>query len=101
MRPWPRITTNIKQGYLESLSVTATDIGSGKTVVFVQNASGQVPVWSQDPFVRAQSVKMGAEHALASAALPILFPAISVGERFFCDGGLRQNTPLSPALLPL
>jgi NTE family protein len=56
------------------------------------------PGWSQDPFVRAQSVTIGAEHALASAALPILFPAISVGERFFCDGGLRQNTPLSPAL---
>ena len=48
--------------------------------------------------MRAQSVTMGAEHALASAALPILFPAICVGERFFCDGGLRQNTPLSPAL---
>ena len=27
-----------------------------------------------------------------------MFPAIAVGERFFCDGGLRQNTPLSPAL---
>jgi NTE family protein len=33
-----------------------------------------------------------------SVALPILFPAIAVGERFYCDGGLRQNTPLSPAL---
>jgi NTE family protein len=96
--PWHRIGVNLREGHLESLSVTATDIGSGKTVVFVQNANGQIPAWSQDPFVRAQSVTMGAEHALASAALPILFPAISVGERFFCDGGLRQNTPLSPAL---
>ena len=96
--PWHRIGHNLREGHLESLSVTATDIGSGKTVVFVQNASGQIPAWSQDPFVRAQSVTMGAEHALASAALPILFPAISIGERFFCDGGLRQNTPLSPAL---
>jgi len=96
--PWHRIGMNLREGNLESLSVTATDIGSGKTVVFVQNASGQTPAWSQDPFVRAQSVTIGAEHALASAALPILFPAISVGERFFCDGGLRQNTPLSPAL---
>ena len=67
-------------------------------MVFVQNASGQIPEWSKDPFVRAQMVTMGAEHALASAALPILFPAVAVGERFFCDGGLRQNTPLSPAL---
>jgi len=43
-------------------------------------------------------VIMGPEHAIASAALPILFPAVCVGERFYCDGGLRQNTPLSPAL---
>jgi NTE family protein len=96
--PWGRITANIKSGCLESLSVTATDIGSGKTVVFVQRAEDRLPEWSKDPFVRAQSVTMGPEHALASAALPILFPAIAVGERFFCDGGLRQNTPLSPAL---
>jgi len=96
--PWSRITTNIQQGCLEALSVTATDIGSGKSVVFVQTKDGVVPKWSKDPFVRAQAVTMGAEHALASAALPILFPAIAVGERFFCDGGLRQNTPLSPAL---
>jgi len=96
--PWNRIGNNIRDGHLESLSVTATDIGSGKTVVFVQNASGRPPEWSKDPFVRAQGVTMGPEHALASAALPILFPAICIGERFFCDGGLRQNTPLSPAL---
>jgi NTE family protein len=96
--PWPRIATNIRDGHLESLSVTATDIGSGKSVVFVQHAADQIPQWSKDPFVRAQNVTIGPEHALASAALPILFPAVAVGERFFCDGGLRQNTPLSPAL---
>jgi NTE family protein len=96
--PWQRIGPNIAQGHLESLAVTATDIGSGKSVVFIQNGSGHAPKWSQDPFVRAQCVTMGPEHALASAALPILFPAVAVGERFFCDGGLRQNTPLSPAL---
>lgn len=96
--PWPRITTNIQQGYLDALSVTATDIGSGKTVVFVQRGTPGVPEWTKDPFVRAQAVTMGPEHAIASAALPILFPAVCVGERFYCDGGLRQNTPLSPAL---
>jgi NTE family protein len=96
--PWGRIGTNCEQGLFESLSVTATDIGSGKTVVYVQRAGGGIPEWSKDPFVRAQAVTIGPEHALASAALPILFPAVAVGERFFCDGGLRQNTPLSPAL---
>src|SRR5262245_44436934 len=96
--PWPRITTNIKQGFVESLSVTATDIGSGKTVVVVQRETPAGPACSAAPFVLAQSVTMGAEHAIASAALPILFPAVCVGQRFYCDGGLRQNTPLSPAL---
>jgi NTE family protein len=67
-------------------------------VVFIQRAGGPLRQWSQDPFVRAQFVNIACEHALASAALPILFPAVAVGDRFFCDGGLRQNTPLSPAL---
>ena len=98
LTPWSRISANMDQGMVEALSVTATDIGSGKSVVFVQRRGGGLPEWSKDPFVRAQAVTIGHEHALASAALPILFPAIAVGERFFCDGGLRQNTPLSPAL---
>jgi NTE family protein len=97
LTPWGRITSNNQKGFFESLSVTATDIGSGKSVVFVES-SRPLPSWSQDPYVRAQAVDIGPEHALASAALPILFPAIAVGERFYCDGGLRQNTPLSPAL---
>ncbi len=95
--PWQRVSRNCETGKFESLSVTATDIGSGKSVVFVES-SRPLPPWSQDPFVRVQAVKMASEHAIASAAIPIMFPAIAIGERFFCDGGLRQNTPLSPAL---
>src|SRR5262252_2508963 len=56
--PWTRITENIRQGHVESLSVTATDIGSGKSVVFVQRADDRLPQWSNDPFVRAQAVTM-------------------------------------------
>ena len=35
---------------------------------------------------------------LASAAIPVLFPAVKIGGQFFVDGALRQNTPLRPAL---
>ena len=35
---------------------------------------------------------------LASAAIPMLFPAVKIGEEYFTDGGLRQNTPMSPAI---
>ena len=38
-----------------------------------------------------------ANHALASAAIPILFRSVRIDGEFHCDGGLRQNVPLSPA----
>jgi NTE family protein len=37
-------------------------------------------------------------HALASAAIPLLFPAVRVASTYYVDGGLRLNTPLAPAL---
>jgi NTE family protein len=39
-----------------------------------------------------------ADKVLASAAIPLLFPTVQIGNRWFSDGGLRQNTPLTPAL---
>src|SRR5262249_12733554 len=42
--------------------------------------------------------QLAPEHALASAAIPLIFPAIEIAGSFFCDGSLRLNTPLSPAL---
>jgi NTE family protein len=37
-------------------------------------------------------------HLLASAALPLLFPAERLGKEFFGDGGMRMIAPLSPAI---
>ena len=38
------------------------------------------------------------QHALASAAIPIIFPTVRVAGRMYSDGSLRQNTPIAPAL---
>lgn len=35
---------------------------------------------------------------MASAAIPFVFSPVRVGARWYTDGGVRQNTPLSPAL---
>jgi len=35
---------------------------------------------------------------MASSAIPIFFPAIRIGERYYADGCLRSVTPLSPAI---
>lgn len=96
--PWRGIERNLRSRALHALSVSATHVGSGHTVVFV-SAADPVPVsWSRDPFVRHRAARVGPRHVLASAAIPLLFPSVKIGGEFFTDGGLRQNTPMSPAI---
>jgi NTE family protein len=45
-----------------------------------------------------QPIRLSPMHALASAAIPMLFPAVRLGSRYYSDGGLRLNTPLAPAV---
>ncbi len=95
--PWTRITRTIQSGALHALTVSATHVSSGRTVVFVDSAH-PLPPWSRDPYVRPLHSRITPWHALASAAIPILFPPIAIDGSWYVDGGLRQNTPLSPAL---
>src|SRR5436309_2441398 len=74
------------------------NISTGKSVVWVYNREGAVHRWARDPFVVARPARLGPAHALASAAIPFLFPAPRVDGSYYCDGGLRLNTPLAPAL---
>src|SRR5260370_35825212 len=96
--PWPRISANLAKGLFSSLAVSATQIATGRSVVFVQRSTPGLPPWSRDPNTEAREAVIGPEHALASAAIPLLFRSVKIGEEYFCDGSLRQNTPLTPAL---
>ncbi|MCE9576853.1 MAG: patatin-like phospholipase family protein [Deltaproteobacteria bacterium] len=96
--PWRGIERNLRAGHLHALSVSATHVGTGHTVVFLSSAGAVPTEWSRDPFVRHRAARIGPRHVLASAAIPLLFPAVKIGEEFFTDGGLRQNTPMSPAI---
>lgn len=95
---WARIRGNIETGHVHALAVTATEIATGRSVVFFDNRERQAPSWPDDPFVIARGAGITRDHALASAAIPVLFAPRRIDGAFFCDGGLRLNTPLSPAL---
>jgi NTE family protein len=95
--PFDRIDDNLKNGHLDALTVSTTHIASGRTIVYVQRREPGLPAWSHDPTTVARAAKITARHALASAAIPILFRAVELDGSFHCDGGLRQNVPLSPA----
>jgi NTE family protein len=96
--PWRAVARTLRHGHLGALSVSATEVATGRTVIFMQTGpDGTLP--SQAP---PRSIIRGAHitplHALASASIPLLFPPVRIGHELFMDGGVRQNTPISPAL---
>ncbi|MGA9526291.1 MAG: patatin-like phospholipase family protein [Myxococcaceae bacterium] len=95
---WPGIGRNLRAGHLDALAVSATQIATGRTFTFIQHAEQRTPPWSRDPHYIAQHARIGPRHALASAAIPLVFPPVRIGKSLFADGGIRLNVPLSPAL---
>jgi len=96
---WSAIPRNIEAGCVQAVSVSATEILTGRTVIFVQQAEGrELPPWVRNPNVEVRPATLRPEHALASSAVPLVFQSVDIDGRRYCDGGLRQNTPLSPAV---
>ncbi len=95
--PFSAIEGQLQRGHLDALTVSTTHVSSGRTVVYVHRRERELPPWSLDPTITPRAVKITAHHAFASAAIPILFRAVRLDGEFHCDGGLRQNVPLSPA----
>lgn len=94
---WDQLHANIRSGDVSALTVTATDLGTGRAVVFIETAE-ELPVWSRDPQVEARPRSIAACHALASGAIPLLFRPVFIEGSWFNDGSILQNTPLAPAI---
>jgi NTE family protein len=89
------IDENIANGSLRSVAITASDYTTGRSVTWVQG--GELPLWSRDHRV-GERTRLRVDHVLASASLPLFFPAVPVDGRWFGDGGIRLTAPLSPAI---
>lgn len=79
---------------LDALCITAMHYDSGQSVSFFE---GPQAGWTRSRR-RGERTQLTLDHLLASAAIPILFPAVRIGSSFYGDGALRQLRPLSPAL---
>jgi NTE family protein len=95
---WDALHDNIDHGLVRSLIVSGLRVADGRTTTFAELAPGTHFVRSRDPRRDALTVRLTADHVLASAALPFLFPARRIGNDDYCDGGLRFNTPIAPAI---
>jgi len=98
---WAAIPRNVQVGSLDGLVVVATAAHSGRSVAFVEGASG-VPLHHSHA-IRYVRASIAAEHVRASAAIPILFPPVRIttpreAAGWYFDGGTRLNTPIKPSL---
>lgn len=91
-----RIQENVDDDRLRAAAVTATSYQTGRTVTFVQGEEG-LRMWRR-PQREARREQLTLDHVMASAAIPLLFPAVQLGDGYYGDGSVRQTAPLAPAI---
>ncbi|MEO0314310.1 MAG: hypothetical protein RI928_766 [Pseudomonadota bacterium] len=96
----PRLDQALASGVLDALAVSASSYTGGSHVTFYQSARA-VPPWHRAQRMSVQQ-QIGVDHLLASAAIPLIFPAVPLycnGRcEYFGDGSIREVAPVSPAI---
>src|ERR1051325_6710064 len=57
--PWADLRRHVDDGEVEAVAGAATEIGSGKSIVWVDNREHAVQSWAHDPFVIARAATLG------------------------------------------
>ena len=91
-----RIARAIDSGALQALAITASGYTSGQSITFFQGGEA-TDTWRRARRLGTPAV-IGIDHLMASAAMPLIFPAVRIDNDYYGDGSMRQIAPLSPAL---
>jgi NTE family protein len=92
------VASKLAAGRLEALAVTTTSYATGQAITFAQLPPGHADVAWERPYRVGCSARIRVDHVMASAAIPLLFPAVKIDGGWHGDGSVRQAAPLSPAL---
>ena len=90
------IRRSIERGHLHAFALCASSYSSGRTVAFFDGIDS-IRDWSRVQRVGVRT-QVTLDHLMASAAIPLLFPPIRIGDEYYGDGAMRQVHPLSPAI---
>jgi NTE family protein len=90
------IPDRVQSGVLRALAISSTNYQTGTAITWFDGVPGI------EPWVRSSRLgrreRLTVDHLLASSAIPVFFPPISVHGTFFGDGDVRLTAPLSPAI---
>jgi NTE family protein len=92
----PGIGQNIRRGVLGAVAISGTSYSTGRSTVWAQGRCNIEP-WTR-PRRCGVPTALTVDHVMASAALPLLFPAVRIDGAWYGDGGMRLAAPLSPAI---
>ncbi len=89
------IARNLADGRLDGVALMTGNYSTGQTVSWVQGRDIEA---GERPSRRSRRTELTVEHVMASAALPLMFPAVKLDSSWYGDGSIRMAAPLSPAL---
>lgn len=89
------IGRNLERGRLKALALITLNYTTGQSVTWIQGKDIQPGNQTQR---RSIHTRISVEHVMASSALPLVFPAVRLGDSYHGDGGVRLSAPLSPAI---
>ena len=89
------IADNLQAGVLQALAIISTSYTDGRSVAWLESNAAEVNMGSQ---ISAKPTNISIEHIMASAALPLFFPAVFVDGQWHGDGGLRLAALLSTGM---
>jgi len=90
------IAEALRSGALRGVAVTASGYSRASAISFYEAVS-EIEPWTRSRR-HGERGRLTVAHLLASAALPLLFPAVRIGNEYYGDGGMRMLAPLSPAI---
>jgi NTE family protein len=94
LMPWDMISKNVADGIIQAVSIVATNVFTGRMELFIEKNPG---VEYTGEYIH-HLLPIQPIHAKASAAIPLVFPSVLIDGIAYTDGGLRLNTPMSPAI---
>jgi NTE family protein len=90
------VRENVDRGLVHGIALTTTNYRTNLAVTFFDGAE-EIQPWGRSTRIGVRQ-RLTIDHVMASSSIPIFFPAIQIGGKYYADGCVRLTTPLSPAV---